>query len=103
MRKSSNSSLSSVALTQSMGSLTSASSAMTSTLDPCDPIIEEDADGEVQISCTKSEGDLDGSVESSSLKSGDGMQKEKNKGGLFKRFSIALELDKKDGARRPSL
>lgn len=100
MRNTSSSSLSSDASGRSMGSLTSATSAVTSNLDSCDPIVEEDT--EVQISCTRSDGDADGSVESSSMKSG--ISKEKKKGGgLFKRFSQALKLEKKGAGRRPSL
>jgi hypothetical protein len=67
---------------------------------------------EIGISCTKSDGDADGSVESSSLKSGisSGFEagEKKKKGGLFKRFTKVLKLEKKDVpgqeyGRRPSV
>ena len=65
---------------------------------------------EVQISCTKSDGDAD----ASSTKSGSqgsmmgAKDKKGKKGGLFKRFSKALKLEKKDlpgheVGRRPSV
>lgn len=52
------------------------------------------------ISCTKSDADADGSVESSSVKSGlmgsrDGGSAGKKKGGLFKRLTKAFKLEKK--------
>jgi hypothetical protein len=118
MRQRSNSSLS------SLSSLTSAaSSAQASSLDSCDPIVELDeravasmghqADmveeldtvdelGALVISCTKSDADADGSVESSSMKSGFGGKggrggsEAKKKGGLFKRLTKALKLEKKN-------
>jgi hypothetical protein len=125
----SSSSIASNSSANSMSSLTSASSsAMTSSLESCDPILEEDgsgvhvedagevevggyADADVQISCTKSDGDAEGSVDSSSMKSGttgSGVQTKPKKGGLFKRFSKALKLEKKtvpghEAGRRPSL
>lgn len=63
------------------------------------------------ISCTKSDGDADGSSEGGSVKSGATgslAKREKKSGGLFKRFSKALKLDKKtvagqDNGRRPSV
>ena len=135
MRQRSNSSLS------SLSSLTSAaSSAQASSLDSCDPIAElderavrrisvgrreevgagahgmEELDtvdelGALVISCTKSDADADGSVESSSMKSGSGgtsSREMKKKGGLFKRLTKALKLEKKnvtgnDGGRRGSV
>jgi hypothetical protein len=114
-----------------MTSLTSASSTVTSSFDPCDPILEEEPafqippqiHGEeiverytdVQVSCTKSDGDAEGSVESISMKSettgGLGVldkKSNKGKGGLFKRFAKALKLERKtmsghEAGRRPSL
>lgn len=50
------------------------------------------------ISCTKSDGDADGSSEGGSVKSGatgSSAKREKKAGGLFKRFSKALKLEKK--------
>jgi hypothetical protein len=101
MRKTSNSSLS------SLSSLTSAtSSAIT---DLREEVIPEETDSAIVISCTKSDGDADGSVESGSMKSGFGSGEEKKKkGGLFKRFSKALKLEKRDvpgqeNGRRPSV
>lgn len=59
---------------------------------------------DVTISCTKS--DADGSIESSSVKSGATGHKVK-KGGLFKRLTKAIGLEKKsvpgDSGRRGSL
>lgn len=62
---------------------------------------------EVVISCTKSDADADGSVESSSMKSGAGGKSGKKKGGLFRRLGQALKLERKQPAagaagRRPS-
>jgi len=61
---------------------------------------------EVVISCTKSDADADGSVESSSVKSG-GVGHKPKKGGLFKRLTKAIGLEKKtapgDSGRRGSL
>ena len=94
--------------------MTSATSAQASSIDSFNPIMEEvevvisdGNDEEVPISCTKSDADADGSVESSSMKSGIN-GKEKKKGGLFKRLSKALKLEKKtvpgqEGGRRGSL
>lgn len=63
------------------------------------------------ISCTKSDADADGSVESSSVKSGAGGfagVKKPKKGGLFKRLTKVLKLEKKsapgqEAGRRGSL
>ncbi|KAK6903544.1 hypothetical protein L486_03111 [Kwoniella mangroviensis CBS 10435] len=97
----------------SMGSMTSSSSTnQTSSLDPCEPILEEDQDdGHIQIvgeerdlviSCTKSDGDADGSSngDKDSMKGG---RKSKSGGGMFKRLAKALKLEKKQSARRGSL
>lgn len=104
MRQTSNSSLS------SMSSLTSGTSSATTGDLREDVIQEEDDQVGIIISCTKSDGDADGSVDSSSLKSGlsgESTKKEKKKGGgLFKRFSKVLKLEKKDVPgqdRRPSV
>lgn len=91
----------------SMTSLTSASSAITSSLESCSPI-QEEANDHVQVeshdtiltpSCTKSDGDA--------LSQLDGRPKVK-KGGLFKRFSRVLKMEKKvtpgdDSSRRGSM
>lgn len=58
-----------------------------------EPIPIEMDEEVVQISCTRSDGDADGSVESSSVKSGKG--KKEKRGGLFKRLSKAIGLEKK--------
>lgn len=115
MHRTSNSSIS------SLSSLTSAaSSTPTSLTDACDTISEEaefsptqvtparEADPELPISCTKSDADAEGSVESSSMKSGLGAAKGKKKGGLFKRLTKVLGLEKKavpghEGGRRGSM
>ncbi|WWC68102.1 uncharacterized protein I206_102023 [Kwoniella pini CBS 10737] len=121
-RSSSNSSLVSNDSTCSMSSLTSASSStQTSSLESCEPIQEEndddnieiltnDEDRDIVISCTKSDGDADGSVgDKESLKSNGTMKKSKksgNGGGMFKRLSKALKFDKKsekESVRRGSL
>ncbi|ORY21292.1 hypothetical protein BCR39DRAFT_65544 [Naematelia encephala] len=108
-RQPSNSSISSEA---SVGSMTSGSSAPSTTA-----IAEQETDGDgegegedevVQISCTRSDGDADGSVESSSVKSGKGFGKAKKGGGLFKRLGKAIGLEKKtvpgqDAGRRGSV
>lgn len=95
-RSPSSSSLSSEASGHSLGSLTSASSVMTPSIESSDPITEEDVDGDIQISWTKSVGDVEGSVNSPSMKIENPNEKKK-KGGMFKRFTQALKLDKKDG------
>ena len=81
-----------------MGSLTSGSSAVTSSLESCDPIGEENGDEredtQIQISCTASESEADVSMSIQSVNS-----KDKKKGGLFKRVSQAVRLEK-DSARR---
>lgn len=92
----------------SMSSLTSASSscAISSSLDSCFPIEEEAADNviirlpdDVNPSCTKSDGDA--------LSQSDRVTKPK-KGGLFKRLSRALKMEKNptssdDNTRRGSM
>ncbi|KAK4684024.1 hypothetical protein P7C73_g6182, partial [Tremellales sp. Uapishka_1] len=96
MRKNSNSSsTSSTPSLRSNDSVTSLSSLQS--------FVEEDAVEEepLQISCTKSDGDAEGSVESSSVKSGAG--KASKRGGLFRRFTKVLKLDKKSQDRRGSL
>ncbi|WVQ98190.1 hypothetical protein IAU59_005312 [Kwoniella sp. CBS 9459] len=121
-RSSSASSVASNDSVSSMGSMTSGSSAQTSSLDSCEPIMEEDCRSdrdefeiEVEltggdrdiISCTKSDGDADGSVgDKDSMKGGKGGKK--GKGGMFKRLAKALKLEKKsvpgqDNGRRGSL
>jgi len=58
------------------------------------------------ISCTKSDADADGSIESTSVKSGV-LGHSKKKGGLFKRLTKAIGLEKKsvpgESGRRPSM
>lgn len=134
-RQQSNSSLDSTASAQSMSSLTSAASSTPSLseteehankaqyfgtvvnpdsgLSALHELAEIPESTEVGtfdhiISCTKSDGDADGSSEGGSMKSGWGpMKKEKKGGGLFKRFSKALKLEKKvvggQENRRPSV
>ncbi|WWC59625.1 uncharacterized protein I303_102184 [Kwoniella dejecticola CBS 10117] len=121
-RSSSNSSLVSNDSTCSMSSMTSAtSSTQTSSLESCEPILEENDDDNIEIllndedrdnviSCTKSDGDADGSVgDKESLKSNGTMKKSKkggSGGGMFKRLAKALKIDKKperESARRGSL
>jgi hypothetical protein len=78
----------------SMGSLTSASSACMSSLDSCGPIQEEDDKVQIRSEdhlspiCTKSDADA------ASQSSGSAAKKPK-KGGLFKRLSRALGMEKK--------
>ncbi|WWD21631.1 hypothetical protein CI109_106117 [Kwoniella shandongensis] len=116
-RSSSHSSIASTDSADSMGSLTSASSTLTSSLESCEPISEEcegdmveirgagDSGFDVAISCTKSDGDADGSVDSGSMRK----EKVKKTGGMFKRLAKALKLEKKsvvggqDISRRGSL
>jgi len=97
-RTNSSSSVSSDASGQSissMGSLTSATSACMSSLDSCGPIQEEDHTFQSRSDdkhnppiCTKSDADA------ASQNSGSADQKPK-KGGLFKRLSRALKMEKK--------
>ena len=101
LRSASNSSMSSLSSVGSAGS----TAATTASYDRCDSpecITEEPGEyftgesvaneNDPSISCTKSDGDADGSIESSSMKSGGGKVK---KGGLFKRLGKALKLEKK--------
>ncbi|KAK8847540.1 hypothetical protein IAR55_005398 [Kwoniella newhampshirensis] len=119
-RSSSHSSIASTESADSMVSMTSASSAQTPSLESCEPIFEEGegedieirgADGEngfeMGISCTKSDGDADGSVDSGSMRKEKGV-KGKKTGGMFKRLAKALKLEKKgvagqDMGRRGSM
>lgn len=91
----------------SMSSLTSASSgAVTSSLESCSPIQEEHQDSvhiriahDLHPSCTKSDGDAISQI---------GRDVKPRKGGLFKRLSRALRMEKRviasdDSARRGSL
>jgi hypothetical protein len=92
----------------SMGSLTSASSACMSSLDSCAPIPEEVDRVQIHLddnhhppSCTKSDADATSQISSSA-------EKKPKKGGLFKRLSRALKMEKKvtlgnDQTRRGSL
>jgi hypothetical protein len=92
----------------SMGSLTSASSACMSSLDSCGPIPEEVDRVQIHLddnhhppSCTKSDADATSQISSSA-------EKKPKKGGLFKRLSRALKMEKKvtlgnDQTRRGSL
>ncbi|WRT64626.1 uncharacterized protein IL334_001559 [Kwoniella shivajii] len=93
----------------SMASMTSGSSAQTCSLESCEPILEEDnveilGQERDIISCTKSDGDADGSVgDRDSVK---GNMGKKGKGGMFKRLAKALKLEKKsdrDSLRRGSM
>ncbi|WVW78251.1 hypothetical protein I302_100204 [Kwoniella bestiolae CBS 10118] len=109
-RSSSASSVASNDSTSSMGSMTSSSSTNQSTsLESCEPILEEDSDDHIQIlgqdvaiSCTKSDGDADGSS-NGDRESFKGEKKAKNGGGMFKRLAKALKLEKKQNGRRGSL
>jgi hypothetical protein len=90
----------------SMTSLTSASSACMSSLDSCNPIQEEDDKIHIHLpdlhlppTCTKS--DADAASQSSA-------EKKPKRGGLFKRLSRALKMEKKvtigdESVRRGSL
>jgi len=92
----------------SMGSLTSASSACISSLDSCGPIPEEVDRVQIHLdenhhppSCTKSDADATSQISSSA-------EQKPKKGGLFKRLSRALKMEKKvtlgnDQTRRGSL
>lgn len=92
---------SSLTSTSSMSSMTSTSSLMVELGDPHEVDEGPVLGAELQISCTKSDGDADGSVESSSMKSGSTgsaeMGKSKKKGGLFKRLGKAIGLEMKGG------
>lgn len=98
----------------SMDSLTSAASSSNTKgesveLGEIQELEEHGRDVEVQISCTKSDGDVDGSQESGSIKSGHaGGAAAKRKGGMFKRLTKAIGLEKKtmpgnEAGRRPSM
>ncbi|WVF69667.1 hypothetical protein IAT40_004446 [Kwoniella sp. CBS 6097] len=106
-RSSSSSSVASNDSVSSMGSMTSGSSAQTSSLDSCEPIIEEESRDEFEIevelrsgerdiiSCTKSDGDAEGSVGDKDSMKGGKKGGKKGKGGMFKRLAKALKLEKK--------
>ncbi|RXK40960.1 hypothetical protein M231_01808 [Tremella mesenterica] len=102
---------SSLASDSSMCSLTSGSSAPTSSFESCTVIEEEEGVVVVDGTCTKSEGDLENtsSVESGSTKGSIVMgpvEMGGKKGGMFKRLSKVLKLDKKRDMRelrRPSI
>ncbi|OCF45723.1 hypothetical protein I317_00210 [Kwoniella heveanensis CBS 569] len=122
-RSGSSSSVASDDSISSMGSMTSGSSAQTSSLDSCEPIMEEESrldrdDYEIEveltggerdiISCTKSDGDADGSVGDKDSMKGGKQGKKGGKGGMFKRLAKALKLEKKtipgqDSGRRGSM
>ncbi|WWC86728.1 uncharacterized protein L201_001606 [Kwoniella dendrophila CBS 6074] len=120
-RSSSSSSVASNDSFSSMGSLTSNTSSSNQTsLDSCEPIQEEDDNVEIisddqdrenhdiVISCTKSDGDADGSVgDKDSIIKGGKTKKVKSGGGMFKRLAKALKLEKKnsdrDSTRRGSM